>query len=303
MADLDALRIFAKVVECGSFSEASRRLGMPLSTVSRRIAELEDQLKSRLLDRSTRRLRLSELGLRLLEHAQRSAELSETVDNIVSDGRSRLSGMLRLSSPPSVSDSLVAPLVTAFQAMHPDLRILVQVTERPVDHIAEDVDVAFRLGPLDDTRNAARRILRYRHRLVASPGYLARHPAPHHPHDLPAHRLLAFAHFKPKYRWTLRAASGDAAETVRFAPHLAMNDYAGLAAALLADCGIGDLPPICKPDFVRDGRLVEVMPEWQFHVRDLWLVHVGVRHVARAVRLFVDFAAERAALLFSDLPI
>ena len=91
-------------------------------------------------------------------------------------------------------------------------------------------------------------------------------------------------------------------ETVRFKPHLAMNDYTGLAAALLASCGIGNLSPIRAPDLVREGRLIEVMPTWRFQVRDLWLVHVDVRHVARAVRLFIDFAAERAPSLFPDLP-
>lgn len=302
MADLDALRLFAKVVESGSFSEAARRLGMPLSTVSRRIAELEDQLNVRLLERSTRSVRLSEVGSRLLEHAQRTVELSETVDTIVSDRRSDISGLLRLSAPPSVSDSLVAPIVTAFQSAHPGIRIQVHVTERLVDHIAEGVDVVFRLGPLKDSRLVARRILSYRHRLTASPAYLKRHAPPRRPQDLHAHRLLAFAHWKPENRWTFRSANGAASETIVFAPSITMNDYAGLAAALLAEAGIGDLPPICAPELIRQGKLVEVMPDWHFRVYDLSVVHVGTRHISRSVRLFVDFAVAEAPQLFPDLP-
>jgi DNA-binding transcriptional LysR family regulator len=119
MADLNALAVFAKVIEAGSFSEAARRLKMPISTVSRRVAELEDQLGIRLIERSTRNLRLTELGAEVLEHAIRSAELSEAVESIVSYQLSDVSGTLRLSSMPSVSDTLVTPLVTAFQAAYP----------------------------------------------------------------------------------------------------------------------------------------------------------------------------------------
>jgi DNA-binding transcriptional LysR family regulator len=107
MADLNSLVMFAKVVEANSFSEAARRLKMPISTVSRRIAELEDQLGIRLLERSTRNLRLTELGAEVLEHALRSAELSEAIESIVSNRLSSVSGTLRLSAPPSISDGIV----------------------------------------------------------------------------------------------------------------------------------------------------------------------------------------------------
>src|SRR5229473_5167642 len=114
MTDLNSLVIFAQVVEANSFSEAARRLKMPTSTVSRRVAELEEQLGVRLIERSTRSLRLTDVGSEVLEHAQRSAELSDAVDNVVSSLVSNVSGVLRLSAPPSISDSLLAPLVGAF---------------------------------------------------------------------------------------------------------------------------------------------------------------------------------------------
>ena len=150
MTDLNALILFARVVEANSFSKAARRLQMPTSTISRRIADLEDQLGVRLLERSTRRLRLTEVGSEVLMHARRGAELSEAVDNIASNHLSNVSGMLRLSTPPSISDSLIAPLVGAFQAAHPNVRVQVYVTERFVDHIAEGVDLAFRVGAIKD---------------------------------------------------------------------------------------------------------------------------------------------------------
>ena len=115
MIDLNSLAIFAKVVETRSFSEAAKRLKMPISTVSRRVAELEDQLGVGLIERSTRNLRLTDVGAEIFE-PQRSAETSETVGNIVSNQLSTVSGVLRLSTPPSISDTLLVPLVTAFQA-------------------------------------------------------------------------------------------------------------------------------------------------------------------------------------------
>ena len=193
MTDLNTLTLFAKVVEANGFSEAARRLKMPVSTVSRRIAELEDAMGVRLLERSTRSLRLTEVGAEVLEQAERSAELSDTVDSIVSDHRSHVSGLLRLSSPPSLSDTLLAPLAGAFQSEYPEVRVQVFVTERFVDPIAEGVDIAFRIGALKDSTLVARKLLRYRHQLVASPAYLAQHAPPKTPRDLLKHRLLAFA--------------------------------------------------------------------------------------------------------------
>jgi DNA-binding transcriptional LysR family regulator len=168
VADLNSLAIFAKVVEAKGFSEAARRLKIPLSTVSRRVAELEDQLKVRLLERSTRNLRLTDVGAEVFEHAQRSAEISEAVDNLVSNQLSTVAGVFRLSAPPSILDTLLVPLLGAFQASYPNVRVQVLVTDRFVDLIAEGIDLVFRFGALSDSSLVARKILTYRHQLVAS---------------------------------------------------------------------------------------------------------------------------------------
>jgi DNA-binding transcriptional LysR family regulator len=302
MADLNALIVFAKMVEAKSFSEAARRLKMPVSTVSRRIAELEDLLGIRLLERSTRNLRLTEIGAEILDHAHRSAELSEAVDAIVLNQRAEVSGILRLSAPPSISDTLLTPLVNEFQTEYPNVRVQILVTDRFVDHIAEGVDVVFRLGPLKDSSLVSRTILTYRHQLVASPSYLARCSPPQSPRNLLRHRLLAFARWQPENHWHFVHVNGGGTETVTFQPHLAMNDYTGLAAALVAGAGIGDLPPVVQPGLIGEGRIVEVMPDWRFRTFDLSLVHLGNRHVPRPVRAFTEFAAHMAVRLFPGLP-
>src|SRR6201998_4886297 len=158
---------------------------MPLSTVSRRLSELEDQLNLRLLERSPRKRRLTDVGSEVLEFAKRTEELSDAIDNVVSNHLSNVTGTLRLSAPPSLSDSLLAPLIGAFQASYPKVRVQVFITDRIVDQIAEGVHLAFKVGEqLKDSSLVARRILTYRHQLVASPSYLSKCRRPQKPQDL-----------------------------------------------------------------------------------------------------------------------
>ena len=303
MTDLNSLMVFAKVVEANSFSEAARRLKMPTSTVSRRVADLEDQLGVRLLERSTRALRLTDVGSAVLEHAQHCGELGEAVDSIASNHLSHVSGALRLAAPPSISDSLLAPLVGAFQASYPHVRVQIFITERIVDQIAEGVDLAFRVDEqLKDSSLVARKILTYRHQLVASPIYLAKCKPPKKPQDLLDHRLLAFSFWEPVNTWTFVRAKGRRKQTLTFHPYLSINEYDGLATSLLAGTGIGELPPIVQPELLRDGRLVEVMPKWHFRIFHLWVVHLGNRYIPRPVRVFKEFAAQMAPALFPALP-
>jgi DNA-binding transcriptional LysR family regulator len=275
---------------------------MPLASVSRRTADLENELGVRLLERSTRSLRLTEVGVEVLEYAQRALEICEAVDSIVSDHQASVSGVLRLSAPPNISDSLLSPLLAAFRASYPNVRIQALITERQVDHIADGVDLAFRLGPLKDATLVARRILRYRHQLVASPDYLKKTAPPQHPRDLLSHRMITFSHWKPETSFTFVNVATQLKETVTFAPHLSMNDFTGLTPALLAGEGIGDLPPVVQPELVRDGRLVEVMPDWHFPAHELSLVHLSNRLVPRPLRVFKEFVAQMAPNIFPDLP-
>jgi DNA-binding transcriptional LysR family regulator len=300
--DLNALLVFAKVVEANSFSEAARRLKMPISTVSRRIVELEDQLGIRLLDRSTRRLRLTELGAEVLQQARQVNEVSEAVDDIISNRMPVVSGTLRLCAPPSISDSLIAPVVTAFQASYPNVNVQVYITERIVDQIADDVDVAFKVGMFTISSLVARTLLTYRHQVVATPAYLAKCDPPKVPQDLQDHRLLAFSFWKPEYSWSFVRANGRDKETLWFQPFIAVNDYASLIVALLNGSGIGELPPIVRPELIRDGLLVEVMPQWHLPTFDLTIAHLNNHFVPRHVRVFKEFASQMVPNLFTNLP-
>lgn len=303
MPDLNALMVFATVVEANSFSEAHRRLGIPLSTVSRKVAELEAELGVQLLERSTRKLRLTAVGTEVFKHAQASLELNDAVKDIVDDHLSAVTGLLRISSPPSVSDSLLAPIIGAFQEMHPRVRVQVFITDRFVDLMTEGIDVGFIVGPLHDPNLVPRTILRYRHQVLASPRYLSEYGEPKTPEDLLTHRLLAFSFWQPANAWHFVRREGNERRSISFAPYLSMNDYAGMIPRIQAGVGIGEVPPIVRPDHLNDGSLVEILqPDWVWPVFNLKIVHLGSRYITRAVREFIEVAADVAPKLFPDLP-
>jgi DNA-binding transcriptional LysR family regulator len=302
MPDLNALYIFATVVESNSFSEAARRLGVPLSTVSRRVAELESSLGVQLIERSTRKLRLTDVGTEVFKQAQVSVELNDAVRDVVGDHLALVSGLLRVSAPPSISDSLLAPIIGEFQQRHPRVRVQVFVTDRFVDLLAEGIDVGFIVGPLQDEHLVPKVILSYRHRVVASPKYLAAHGSPQTPEDLLSHRLLAFSFWHPDNQWHFLSRNGKEKRSITFRPYLSMNDYAGMIPRIVAGVGIGEIPPIVQPGHLESGDLVEVLPDWKWPAFDLKLVHLGCRYVPRSVRAFIEVAGHMAPALFPNLP-
>jgi DNA-binding transcriptional LysR family regulator len=293
--DLNDVALFAKVAKANSFSAAARQLNMPIATVSRRVAELENQLGICLLKRTTRSLHLTEIGSEVLEHAQRTDELREAISGVVARHQSDVSGILRLAAPPNF-DCFLLPLVCAFQASYPQVRVQIQVAARTLERLEDDIDLAFGLEAPKDSLLVARKLLTYRHRLVASPAYLARYKPPEAPRDLLEHRLIAFSGNTAVQRatWEFSRTAGPETETLSFFPYLSINDFAALTKPLLAGAGIGEIPPTIHPELIRDRKLIEVMPQWQFRCVDLSLFHVRARHMPRAVRLFKEFATQLA---------
>ncbi len=302
MVDLNALAVFAKVAETKSFSAAAQALQMPLSTVSRRILVLEAQLGVRLLERSTRMLRLTKVGAEIVSHARRCENLAVSIDDIVADRRAHVRGTLRLSASPCLAHSLIAPLIISFQKRHPDVGFEVDMTERDVDLIADGIDLAFRPRSTRDSALVAVKILAYRHQLVASPHYVLNTTPIGRPADLSQHRLLAFHGRSADTTWSFRRVGSDDEEALTFAPYLASNDYAGLVPPLIDGVGVGVLPPVFRPGLLSCGRLIEVMPEWRMQTEDLTLVHLGGKYMPSALRAFKDFAARETGRLLPRMP-
>ncbi len=295
MIDQNAMALYVKVVENKSFSRAARREGVPVSTISRKISELEKALGVRLLERSTRQLRMTEIGQDYYQRCRRGLEEFETANLMVKDQQAEVSGRLRLSVPPSLSDVVFIPLIEAFQVLYPNAIVNCLVTDRHVNHIEDGIDISLRVGDLKDSSLVARPLLRYRSVLVASPGYLKRAGAPSHPNELPLHALVAFSRWEAAVTWVLE--NNGEAYKVNVQPRIAMNDFTGVQSAAVNGLGISEIPSIVCGQKLQDGSLVEVIPDWQFSPVTLSAVYPSNRNLSRLVRLFKDFSVEHIEAL------
>ena len=290
MIDKNAMALYVKVVEHASFSKAAKREGVPVSTVSRKISQLEKALGARLLERSTRQLRTTEIGQDYYERCRRGLEEFEAANLLVSDRQTEVSGTLRISVPPSLSDVVVAPLVTGFQALYPNVVFRVLVTNRRVHLIEDGIDLAMRVGELEDSNLVARRLIQYRHLLVATPEILQKAGHPQSPNDLTDQPLIAFSPWFGEPVWHL--TDGKKVENVLVEPRFSINDYHGVQRSVLDGSGIGELPSIVCGNALEEGRLVEVMPEWRFEPVTFSAVYSARLNLSRVVRLFKDFCVE-----------
>ncbi len=295
MIDKNAMALYVKVVENNSFSRAAQRESVPVSTVSRKISQLEKALGVRLLERSTRQLRMTEIGQDYYERCRRGLEEFETANLMVTDQQAEVSGRLRLSVPPSLSDVIVIPRIKAFQVQYPNAIVNCLVTDRHVNHIEDGIDISLRVGDLKDSSLVARRLLRYRSVLVASPGYLERAGAPSHPNELSLHALVAFSRWASAVTWVLE--NNGQTYKLNVQPRIAINDYAGVQRAVIDGLGISEIPSIVCGQDLQDGRLVEVMLDWQFSPVTLSALYPSNRNLSRLVRLFIDFYVEHIEAL------
>ena len=295
MQDFTAMALFVHVVERGGFTAAARHLGLPLSTVSRRIAELEKDLEVRLLERSTRKSNLTELGESYFEFCRRGLQEFDSANLMIQNRQTDVSGLLRITTPPNLVAPFFVPLVNEFQKKYPNARVSVTSTERHIDLLHEGIDVGFRVGPLKDSRLIVRRIAQYRHHLVASPDYIAQAPPVNSPQDLTRHRVIVFGTDIAPTTWTLMRKEGTKEKGTRSimpTAHLLLNDYQGIITAAVAGGGIAEIPAILCSDAINNGHLVELIPEWQFAVTSLSAVSLGTRNMSRLVRLFLDYCFE-----------
>lgn len=290
MIDINAAALFVRVSEFRSFSEASKRLGIPISTVSRKISELEKTLGVRLLERSTRHLRITELGAEYYQYCRRGLEEIEAGGLALINRQTEVSGTLRLSIPPNLADVLVAPLVIGFQKTYPKSQVRVMVTERYVDLIEDNVDVAMRVGQLNDSSLIARRLLAYRHILVASPDYVKVHGQPEHPDELQAHRTITFGGWHEKVVWELKKD-----KTVMKIPvdsALSINEISGIQYVVENNQGIAQIPAMICAAAIQQGRLVEIMTDWKLSPTFLSFIYPSKRNTSKLVSLFIDYCFE-----------
>lgn len=298
--DLNAMVLFTQVLQLGSFSEAARRTGIPVSSLSRKISGLERQLGVRLLERTTRSLNATEAGREFFSHCQLLTDAVEGAQASLQQRKAKISGSLRLAAPPSLSDLILVPLVQSFLARYPQVSVKVLVTDRHLDMVEDEVDISLRVGRQAESSLIFRQLTRYRHMLVAAPAYLANASPVEHPADLGRHRLLGFAKWFGDVSWKL----SDATEVQRLTVQLSvgMNDYAGILQAAVAGMGVAEIPSIlCRRELL-EGRLVAVMPAWRFDEVDLSAYYLTRRHPSRMVELFLDHCSAHMERILLDSP-
>jgi DNA-binding transcriptional LysR family regulator len=284
------IQAFVRVVEAGSFARAAQRLRSSTSSISRQIAGLEQHLGARLLNRTTRKLSLTEGGQAFYERSvQLLAELEEA-EQLAGATAATPRGTIRLTCPRNLATRQVAPMIARFAVRHPNVRFDVTVSDSLVDLVEEGFDLAIRMGRVGAEGLVARRLGQVKMMLAASPSYLRANRAPRVPSDLAAHRALTYAYAATPHLWRL---VGDGTEhEVRVTGPLIGNSDELLIASAAAGLGLVMAPQFMLERDLATGSLVRVLPDYEGPLLDTWAVYPSRRHLSAKVRLFVDHLVE-----------
>lgn len=287
--DLNELLVFAKVVQAGSFTGAARALEMPKSTVSRKLSELEERLGARLVQRTTRKLNLTDVGRTYYEYCARIVAEVEDAERAVGSLQQTPRGLLRVTAPLNVG--FLGPILADFLERYPDVQLELVGTDRIVSLVEERFDVGIRAGPLADSTLIARNLGSVRRFLVASPGYLKKRGQPKSPEDLAQHDCMLFGAGSDRTSWQLKDKSR--ALEVAVPARLIVNDFELLRDAAVAGLGIAMLPVSGCIDDIRAQRLQRILRDWDAPETPLHAVYPSSRHLSPKVKAFLDHLQER----------
>lgn len=290
---LTELSAFALVAEHGGFSAAERSSGIPKSRLSRQVAALEGRLGVRLLQRSTRRFQITELGQQVLQHCRGMLDQAEAALLVAASAQAEPAGLLRVACPVALAQTRLAPLLPSFLGRHPKVRLELAVANRRVDVIAEGFDCALRVRTLPSGEDGLvmRGFGQLSEVLVAAPTFFAGRPPPVHPDELDRWPVLCFGEAGERPRWQLRHRD-DSQALAEPQPRLHCHDFTVLRQAALAGLGVALLPESVVADDLADARLVPVLPDWCLPQGVLHVVYPSRRGVLPALRAFLDFLAE-----------
>jgi LysR family transcriptional regulator AphB len=295
--DLNELAVFTYVVEHGGFTAAAEATQLPKSNISRRIASLEERLGVRLLERTTRKVHVTEIGDIYYRHCRRMLDEADDADLYVEQAMESPRGTLRVSATVNVGQQLLAPLVAEFMSQYPEVQFELVWTNRLIDVIDEGFDLAIRIGALQDSSLVARRLGQWRLVLYASAEYLKARGTPQKPEDLQEHDCLVMSDMRGSNQWTL--SMGDVTELVVLTPRASVNDFDTLRRMVADGGGIAILPSYMHfGDF--HNRLVRVLDDWTSRLIELHAIFPSHRGATPKVRAFLDFLVVRLAHRFDD---
>ena len=293
MQDLNDMAVFATVVKTGSFTAAGKALSLPKSNVSRRIARLEDTLNVRLLERTTRKLRLTEIGQSLYHHAQRIVEEADSANSLVESMSSSPRGILRVSASVFTGQHLLAPILPEFLKLFSELHLHLELSNRRIDLIEEGIDVAIRIGSMKDSTMIARYLGSIRIYLYCSSDYISISGKPTMPVDLIDHRVLLMSDMAAGADDTLKLKGTHGEEKISLTPYCSINDFQTLHHFAREGLGIAALPEyLCRKD-CNSGSLERVLQNWQIPPVDFHAVYPSRRGAMPKLSVFLDFVKHK----------
>ncbi len=284
--DLNDIVVFTKVVETRSFTGAAEQLGLPKSTVSRKLAQLEERLGVRLVQRTTRKLALTEIGEAYYERCARIVADVAAAEQLVTDMQASPRGRVRVTAPVDLSTWYLGAICAGFTAHHPEVTVELEATDRVADLIEEGFDVAVRFGALTESTLIARRLCRIEMLPVAAPAYLARRGAPATVEDLDDHDRVLFTPNARVQSWTL--VQDDASYELGRPARFASNNVGAVRDAVLAGAGISVLAEFMVAADIAAGRLVPVLPGWGGRPIDVHAVYPARQNLPPRLSLFLD---------------
>ena len=287
MDRLAGMEVFAAVVESGSFTEAADRLGLSKAAVSKQVSRLEERLGARLLNRTTRRLGLTEVGSAFYESCVRIVAEAEEAERAVSHLHAVPRGTLRVDAPVNFGMKYLAPLLPAFMQANPELRVDLTFTDRFVDLVEEGYDVAIRIADLPDSSLIARKLAQAGAVVCAAPDYWRKHGIPAHPSELTRHNCFGYSYLATRSEWRFRGPDGPV--SVKISGTLTANNGDVLRQAAVAGLGVVLLPVFIGCDDLRAGRLQPVLQDFEPAARGIYAVYPHSRHVSAKVRAWVDY--------------
>jgi DNA-binding transcriptional LysR family regulator len=294
MDRFQAITAFVRVVETGSFARAAERLDVSVSSVSRQVAELEAHLDARLLNRTTRRLSLTESGRAFHERCVQLLADLEEAEQSANVGTIEPRGTLRLTAAVTFGSRHLAPALAEFVARHPAMRFDIELSDRATDLVEEGFDVAVRIGEIGSQNLVGRRVGATHLVCCAAPSYLARHGTPATPEDLARHACLTYEYSAQRNVWPFRDRQGRA-RSVRIAGAIHANNGRFLEALAVEGVGIAFEPDFIVGPDVRAGRLVQLLRGFAPPPTSIYVVYPSRRHLSAKVRVFADFLAARFA--------
>lgn len=288
------MAVFARVCDAGSFSEAARLLGLTPSAISRSVNRLERAMGTRLLQRTTRKLALSPSGQEALVCARDMVQAAQSFMAVSHQYTREITGIIRMSVPKAVGYSVIHPHVADFLKQYPSVDIKLWLTDRVIDLVSDDVDLAIRITNQPPLGLQGRRLLRIDHLLCATPHYLAEHGTPETPLQLREHSCICLGEDPADARWKFK--QGLQTVTVPVRGRYAANHTVARLEAALQDVGIASLPRFTAQNALQEGRLIAVLPHWEFlnaYAGDAWLLYPPTRYLAPKFRAWIDFLAKR----------